>query len=136
MLLALVAVLTAVSMPYFLEYLRSARIEGAAQQVAATLNQGRHLAIATNQSVCVEVTPTALRYRLASCAGTTWTGVGSDTSGHVRPPAGISLSATANPVFTYLGNASPGATYTISDSLSGRQLRVVVALSGRVRIVP
>lgn len=133
---AIFGILAAVSVPYFLSYWQSARIRAAAEVIATSLNQGRQLAISNNQPVCVQVTGTAMRYRLAGCAGTTWTGPGTDATGNVRAPEGMTLSASADPVFSYLGNATPAATYTVRDTRSGRQLRVIVAASGRVTIGP
>jgi hypothetical protein len=49
----------------------------------------------------------------------------------VRLPENISLS-NSSAIFTNLGAASPGATYTVTDTVSGRQLTVTVAGSGRV----
>jgi hypothetical protein len=43
-------------------------------------------------------------------------------------------TATAEVVFTALGAAVPGGTYTVSKG--GRTLHVVVAPSGRVNIAP
>jgi Tfp pilus assembly protein FimT len=134
--LTVVALMTAVAMPQFLSYVQSAKVRGAAEQIAAALRRGRQLAVSGNQNVCVQTVATALRYRIASCAGPTWTGPGTDSSGNIPAPAGISLSATASPVFNYLGSASPAATYTVADPLSTRQLHVTVAASGRVTVTP
>jgi Tfp pilus assembly protein FimT len=134
--LAVVSVMTAVATPQFLSYVRSAKVRGAAEQVATALRRGRQLAVSGNQNVCVQTVATALRYRIGSCAGPTWTGPGTDASGNIPAPAGISLSATASPVFTYLGSASPAATYAVADLLSAQQLHVTVAASGRVSVSP
>ena len=74
----------------------------------------------------------ALHYRQGTCAGTTWTGPGTDASGNIAVPAGITLSATADPIFNYLGGSTTGATYTITHTQSSTPIHVVVALSGRV----
>jgi prepilin-type N-terminal cleavage/methylation domain-containing protein len=134
--LAVIAIMVAVSVPYFLTYLQSARVRAAAEEIATFLNQGRQLAISTNQNICVHITSTAMHFHLANCAGTTWAGPGTDASGNIPAPGGIGLSTTADPVFSYLGNATPAATYTVRDTYSGRQLRVMVAASGRVSIGP
>jgi len=69
-------------------------------------------------------------------AGTTWTGPGTDASGSIAVPAGITLSATADPIFNYVGGNTTGATYTITHTQSNTLVHVVVALSGRVSITP
>ena len=51
-------------------------------------------------------------------------------------PAGITLSATADPIFNYVGGNTTGATYTITHTQSSTLVHVVVALSGRVSITP
>jgi type IV fimbrial biogenesis protein FimT len=134
--LAIAALLSALAMPQALSYLRSARLRGAAEQVATALRLARQLAITGNQSVCVQTAGAALRYRIAGCTGPTWTGPGTDTSGNIPAPAGMSLSATASPVFNHLGSASPAATYTVADPQSAGALHVTVAASGRVKIGP
>lgn len=131
----IIGILSAISAPYFLSYLQAARVKAAAEEVAAYLNQARQLAISSNENVCVLVSSTAMRYLRATCAGAVWTGAGTDASGNIRVPEGISLTTSANPVFTYLGNATPDATYTLQDTQSGKQLQVTVAASGRVRII-
>ena len=47
---------------------------------------------------------------------------------------GFTLSATANPVFDYLGRALPAATYTITSSTTGSTVTLSVSTSGRVSI--
>jgi hypothetical protein len=46
----------------------------------------------------------------------------------------VTVTASANPVFGYLGAALPVATYTITNATTGATLTVSVALSGRLTI--
>ena len=46
----------------------------------------------------------------------------------------VVTGSDANPVFTYLGAAAPGATFTISNPQDGDTMRVIVAATGRVTI--
>lgn len=134
---AIIGILAAISAPYFLTYLQSARVRAAAQEVATVLNRARQLAISTNHNVCVQVpSVTALQYRLASCTGDVWAGPGTTAAGHIAVPAGITLTTSADPLFSYLGNATPGATYTVTDTQSGKTRQVALAASGRVSIGP
>lgn len=131
---AIIGILATLATPLFLTYLQTATVRAAAQDIQAFLNQGRQLAIKTNQNVCVHITATAMHYHLGSCAGAAWIGPGTDTTGNINAPDGITLTNTANPVFTNLGAAAPAATYTVahgSDTLS-----VIVSASGRVTIGP
>jgi hypothetical protein len=57
-----------------------------------------------------------------------------NASNSIRLPETISLSSGASAVFGQLGNATTGATYTVTDTASGRTLTVTVAASGRVTI--
>jgi Tfp pilus assembly protein FimT len=129
-------ILTVFAMPTFLGYYQGAQLRVAAEEVAAFLNQGRQLAITQNGSICVHSISTAMHYRQGSCAGPTWTGPGTDISGNIAVPAGITLSASANPTFNYVGASITGATYTITHTQSSTLVHVVVALSGRVSITP
>ena len=132
----IICVLTVVATPTFLGYYQGAQLRVAAEEVAAFLNQGRQLAITQNGSICVHSSSTAMHYRQGTCAGTAWTGPGTDASGSIAVPAGITLSATTDPMFNYVGASTTGATYTITHTQSGTLVHVVVALSGRVSITP
>lgn len=131
-LLVVVASLSSLSLPAFMSYYRSAHVRAAASGIAAYLNQGRQLAIQQNQRVCVHITATALHYAQGGCAGTIWIGPGTDATGNIPAPGGISLTATADPVFTSLGAAAPAATITVTHG--GTSLSVVVSASGRVTV--
>jgi hypothetical protein len=79
-----------------------------------------------------------LHYHQGSSSGDKWVGPGTDANGDIKMPDGITLTRTSgtDPVFTYLGAASPGATYTLTHTKSGIQLTVVVSVSGRVSVGP
>ena len=136
LVLGIIGILTVIATPTFLGYYQGAQLRVAAEEVAAFLNQGRQLAITQNGSICVHSSSTAMHYRQGTCAGTTWTGPGTDASGNIAVPAGITLSATADPIFNYVGGNTTGATYTITHTQSSTLVHVVVALSGRVSITP
>jgi hypothetical protein len=46
------------------------------------------------------------------------------------------MTASANPIFNYVGSALPAATYTLTNTQTGATLTVAVAASGRVTIQP
>ena len=136
---AVLGILALASAPALVTYLQSARVQGAAETLAAFVNRGRHIAIAGNQLVCIQNTETTLIYRTAAaggnaCSGTPWTGAGTSSSGVESLPEGIALVSSASPVFNSLGSATPAATYTLREVASGRTRTVTVAASGRVRI--
>lgn len=135
--LVIVAIMAAISTPFFITYYQSARLRAAAQEVAAFVNQGRQLGIRENAGVCVHITSTAVQHYIgSSCTGAAWIGPSTDATGKLKVPDEITLSATADPVFSYLGAANPGATITVTNSQDGHVLHVTVAVSGRVTIGP
>jgi Tfp pilus assembly protein FimT len=134
-LLAVIGILFGLCLPSFISYYQSAQVRGAAADIAAYLNQGRQLAIQRNQSTCVHVTATTLHYHLGTCAtGVVWTGPGTGANGEIAAPAGITLTTTANPVFSNLGATAPAATVTVSQGT--KTLSVMVSASGRVTVGP
>ena len=133
-IVAIIGLLAAISVPFLVSYMRATQLKGSAETVASWLNQGRQLAIRSNQSICANVNGSGMHYRIGGCAGALWIGSGVQTnsSGYVPLPAGITLSVTAPPIFNYLGAATPAATYTISHA--GRTTTVTVSATGRISI--
>jgi Tfp pilus assembly protein FimT len=133
--MAIVGVISVAVTPMLISYWRSATTKAAAQELATGLNQARHLAIARNQSVCVQVDSGRYRYRLTNCTGTIWLGPGaSGDDGFVRLTNSVTVTANANPVFDYLGAAAPAATFTVTNPAGGQTRTVVVSASGRVQV--
>jgi Tfp pilus assembly protein FimT len=131
-LLVVVGALFSFSLPAVMSYYKSAHVRTAASGIAASLNQGRQLAIQQNQRVCVHIAATAMHYALGSCAGTVWVGPGTDAAGNIPAPGGIALTTTADPVFSNLGAAAPAATVTVTHGSAS--LSVIVSASGRVMV--
>src|SRR3990170_2559717 len=133
---AIIGILAATSTPFFISYYQAAKLKTAAEDIVGFINQGRQLAIRTNNNVCVQVSATAMNYRQGGCGGTVWVGAGTDAAGNVKAPEGIALTSSANPVFSYLGSATPAASYTITNTDTGLSLHVNVSASGRLTIGP
>ena len=136
MVLAIIGILAVLATPMFITYYQGARMRVAAEEVVAFLNHGRQLAIKENRGVRVCTTVTAIQFRLDTCAGTPLIGLGSDAAGNVKIPDGVTLTTTAEPLFSYLGAASPAAIYTITNTQTGSTLRVFVSTSGRITVGP
>ncbi len=134
--LAVVGILAGMTVPFFITYYQSAALKAAAEELVTFLNQGRQIAIKENQTVCVQTASTALRMRVGGCSGTLWLGPGTDTAGNWKLPAGFTVAASADPVFSYLGAASPAATYTVRNTVNGRTLSVILSASGRINVGP
>ena len=133
-LLALIGSLCVFATPAFLSYYQTAQVRAAAYDVASQLNLGRQMAIQRNQSVCVRIGTTAPQYYLGSCSGPLLTSVTTDGDGNASSHPGITLTSSANPVFSNLGAAAPAATITVSQGTQA--LTVTVSASGRVGIGP
>src|SRR5262245_11166909 len=130
---AIIGVLAALAMPSFLAYWQSSTLSAGAAQLQTTLNRGRQLAIAQNGSVCVQVSGTGGRDRRVSCAGTIWTGTGTNGAGLISLASGIQISG--GPVtFTNIGGATANATFTVTDPRTSRTRTVAVLTTGRVTV--
>jgi prepilin-type N-terminal cleavage/methylation domain-containing protein len=137
LVVAIMGILAVLATPMFLTYYQGAQLRVAAEEVATFLNHGRQLGIKENVGVCVEITATAMHYRVGGCGGSIWLGPGTDAAGNVSVPQGVTLTTTAvQVVFSYLGAASPAATYTVTNTQTAATLQVKVAASGRVCIAP
>jgi prepilin-type N-terminal cleavage/methylation domain-containing protein len=136
LVVAIMGILAVLATPMFLRYYQAAEARAAAQGIVSYLNQARQLAIMQNRSICVHIDPTTMHYHQGSCAGPQWVAPGTDASGDIKLLEGITLTRNQDPVFTYLGAASQGATYTLTHTKSGIQMTVVVSNSGRVSVGP
>jgi prepilin-type N-terminal cleavage/methylation domain-containing protein len=139
LVVGIIAIISALATPMFLSYYQGAQVRVAAEEVATFLNQGRQLAITQNRSICVHITTTAMHYHQGTCADDTnwWKGPGTDASGNIPVPEGITLTTNnTDLIFNYLGGSNTATTYTILHTKSNKVLRVVAALSGRVNITP
>lgn len=135
LVIAVVGILSVMAVPVFLSYYQAATLKTGAQHVVTLINQARELAIKQNDNVCVKVpSATQMTYALSSCTGTAWVGAGTDAAGNINLPTGITATASANPVFNYVGSALPAATYTLTNAQTAATLTVSVAASGRITI--
>ena len=143
LVLAIIGALGALAVPFFLTYYQASRLRVGAEEVAAFVNLGRQLAIRQNSGACVHIGSAALQYYVggtvsggACTGGSLWIGPGTDSTGNVKLPDGISLTPNTDFVFSYLGAATPASSITVTNSQSGASLHVTVAASGRVSIGP
>ncbi len=136
-IIAVIGILAIMTVPSYLRYRQAAVLKAGAQQVATMINQARELAIKQNDSVCVKLSSsTRMVYALGTCGGSAWVGPGTDAAGNLPLPAGTTVTASANPIFNYVGSALPAASYTLTNTQTGATLTVAVAASGRVTIQP
>lgn len=137
-LVGVIAVITSVSAPAFVAYWRSATLLGGARELATIINRGRQVAISQNTTVCVKQGgSTQVQFLTGGCAGTVWTGPGTDANGWFTLQNNVQVSsATANVVFNYMGAATTSGVYTVRNPINSGTMTVTVALSGRVTIGP
>src|SRR5215475_15846774 len=76
--MAIIAIITLIGFPSFVSYWQAAQLKAGAQELARLINNGRQLAIRTNNFVCVEQASNQVRFRYPAlanaCAGAPWTG--------------------------------------------------------------
>jgi len=135
-LLAVIGILTAFSVPMMLTYWRTATLMAGAREVAAALNSARELAIRQNRNVCVTTDGTRLQYRLDTCVAATWKGPVTDGGGNIRLVNRVTVSGTANVTFNYLGAATQAGSYTVLNPSGAGTLSVTVVQNGRVSVGP
>jgi Tfp pilus assembly protein FimT len=135
-IVGVIGIIMAASAPFFLSYLRTSALRGGAEEMASVLNRARQIAIKDNTSMCVTNDGSRVRFQIATCAGTVWTGPGTDATGFVTLANNITVASAQNVVFTYMGTASTPATYTVTNPRNGRTMTVAVTAAGRVSIGP
>jgi Tfp pilus assembly protein FimT len=122
--------------PTLLTYWDTWSLQAGARELAVAINLGRQLAISSRTSICVDLSGAHLRFRVGGCAGDVWHGPITDASGSIRisDPATLGVSSNGRPVFTTLGAASPGATYTVRHARTHASRTVVIGGSGRISV--
>lgn len=130
----LIAVLSVLAVPSVLTYWRTSGLTSGAEQLASVLNRARELAVRTNTSVCAESTGNNMRLRTGSCAGTIWTGVGTDGNGIIQIANNLTVSNGTSVVFTNIGGATSNVSFTLTDPKTSRTRTVNVLGTGRVTI--
>ena len=136
-LMAIIAVIAAVSVPFFTTYWQAATLKAGAQELATILHRARQVALAQNGSVCVSQVANRVQFLTGGCAGTVWTGPGTDGNGWFTLQNNVKVSgATSSVVFNYLGAAPAAGTYTVQNPADNQTMSVTVAASGRVTVGP
>lgn len=133
--LAVVGIVTIGALPSLLRYWHTSIVQAGARELASVMNLGRQLAISQRSPVCVDVIGASVRLRLATCGGPLWTSAVTDAAGVIAmsDPA-LEVSSNGRVVFTALGAATPGATYTVKHGRTQIARAVVVAASGRITV--
>jgi len=139
-LVAVIAILSAIGFPLYLSYSRAQETDGAARTIVVSLNQARQLAVMRGTSFSVE-SQTNPNNRMRFCSGTTvpcgggiYTGAGTDTNGWrtLENRARITLGPAIT--FNSLGAATAAGVLRVQNSSATGTLDVCVSPSGRIRI--
>jgi Tfp pilus assembly protein FimT len=138
---AILGILAAVSVPTLWTYLRTAALRAGAEEAVSVLNSARQLAIRMSTTVCVRNDGTRAQYHVGSCGAAAWTGVGTDADGNIRLANGLRISGSNNLCFNELGAgaATPApcaanGTLTVTNPDGVAPLSVIMATTGRLRI--
>ena len=139
--IGLIGVISAISIPWFLTYVEAEKIRGAAREVAALLNQARQLAVTRNRSFSVDA-QTAPQNRMRFCSGaalpcpggTVWVDTATDANGWIQLDNNVRLVLAQAVTFSALGAATPGGRLRVQQAQGTSCLDVVVSGSGRIQI--
>lgn len=140
--LAIMAALSAIAIPFFYKWTQSASCKEAAWGIVAQMKLGKQMALSTNLEHRVEFDLDGKKHRLTrgnlSSGSASWTGVShwSDISNEVRWSSGSACDGTAdlNVLFRPNGSAET-AVMCIKDAENALKYRVsVTAASGRAVI--
>ena len=132
--IGLIGVLSGLSVPNLIRYWQTSTVNAGAQELATVLARARTLAVTGNTAVCVQVTAATATLHLVNCAGTQWTGPGTDSSGVIRLSNDLQIGGGATATFTSFGGAGPTATFTVTDPRTSLSRSVVVTATGRVTV--
>jgi prepilin-type N-terminal cleavage/methylation domain-containing protein len=132
--LAIVGIVSVLGAPTLVNYWHASTLQAGAEELAMVVSRGRQLAIAQNNTVCVQVTGTSVRHLVGGCSGTVWTGAGTSSAGVITLTSSLQVSGGTSAIFTSLGGASTTATYTVTHPTTGKTRSVAVLSSGRVSV--
>ena len=139
--IAILAILAAVSVPSLWAYVRTAALRARSRGARGRPQRCPAAGHPLNTTVCVTNDGARARYHVGTCGGAAWTGVGTDADGTIRLANGVSVSGSGNLCFNYLGagSATPtpcaaNGTLTVANPAGGGTMSVIMATTGRVRI--
>ena len=135
--IAVTAILAAISIPLFATYLQSSTVKAGAQEMRTALNWAKQLAIRLRQPICVQPVGNGYQFLQNTCAGLPVppaTAPGADGGGTFRLQNNVAVTVSPGnvaPVFTPLGAAAPGGQLRVTGP-SGNFLTVTVTPAGQI----
>ena len=132
--IAVIAILAAISIPLFITYLQSSTVRAGAQEMRTALNQAKQLAITRRQNICVQPVGNGFQFQPNACGSAPLIMPGTDGTGTFRVQNNVAVTVSAGnvaPVFTPLGAAAPAGQLTVTGP-AGNALTVTVSGAGRI----
>jgi Tfp pilus assembly protein FimT len=141
-LVAVIAILSAIGFPLYLSYSRAQETDSAARVIVVALNQARQLAVTRGVSFSAE-TQTNPNNRMRFCSGTVvpcpsgnvFTGAETDTNGWRTLENGSRITLGPTITFSSLGAATAAGRLRVQNSSATGSLDVCVSPSGRIRVL-
>ena len=133
---AIIAILSTMTIPFMVTYLRSSTVTAGAQEMRTAMHRARQLAITLRQPICVQPVANAYQFRQITCAGAVVSASdapGADATGTFRLQNNVVVAVSSGntaPVFNPLGGAATGQLTVTGPT--GNFLTVTVSGSGRV----
>ncbi len=132
--LALIAILTAISVPPFVQWMSNAKYRASARNVQSILRETRSKAINTNLEHRVEFESNNRRYRVKqgnrSCYSNNWSTIIDWTNF----PAGVNMKANVAAIHINPNGTANAGTIAIQNETSTTKFEVRIASTGRIRI--
>ncbi|MGH7262355.1 MAG: GspH/FimT family pseudopilin [Candidatus Rokuibacteriota bacterium] len=142
--IAVIAILSAVAIPLFITYLQSSNVRGGAQEMRTAMNRAKQLAITLRQPICVQPVGNGYQFRQNTCVPlganiltnpiNVALRAGADATDTFRLANNVQVTVSPGnvaPVFTPLGGAAPAGQLRVTGP-TGAFLTVTVSGGGRV----
>ena len=134
--IAVIAVLSAIAVPSFMEYARNQRLNGAARQVYSDLMNARQQAVTENKKIIVEFVSNH-QYQFVrdnDASETVSTGDETLVLRDIHPEySDVTFSAGFNPAFRPNGTGK-NPVITLTSSSTGKTKCITISTAGRIKI--
>ncbi|OQC55298.1 MAG: Fimbrial protein precursor [Deltaproteobacteria bacterium ADurb.Bin022] len=134
--IAVIAVLSAIAVPSFMEYARNQRLNGAARQVYTDLMNARQQAVTENKKIIVQFVNNH-QYQFVrdnDASETVTTGDETLVLRDIQPEySDVTFSAGFNPAFRPNGTGK-NPVITLTSSSTGKTKCITISTAGRIKI--
>jgi len=138
LVVAMVAIMAFIAVPFMLSYMPSATVNYAARELQSGMNRAKLTAVTTRQLICIKANGGGYEFWTGVSAGCIGGAVllqtGTNAAGTFTLGNSVSVAlVTTNPVFTQFGTAVQAGQLRVTG-VGGIQQTVTVQASGRVTI--